>query len=100
MKTALPLAAVVLVRLAVAPALAQDAGPCVERSDFLDHLSLRYGEAPVAMGVTASGGVLEVVASETGSWTIIVTWPSGVSCGLASGESWETFVPRPPEEPA
>ncbi len=29
------------------------------------------------MGLTANGGLLEVVASKDGSWTIIVTMPNG-----------------------
>ncbi len=79
--------------LAAAPALAQQSAPCVKRSDFLDHLSTNYDEAPVAMGLTAGGRVLEVVASDDGSWTIIVTMPNGVSCGLAAGQGWETVSP-------
>lgn len=71
------------------PAIAQESAPCVKRTDFLSHLSSNYDEAPVALGLTASGRVLEVVASEGGSWTIIVTMPNGVSCGIASGENWE-----------
>ena len=73
------------------PALAEQAGPCVEHADFLDHLSSAYKEAPVAMGVTSNGHMLEVVASESGTWTIIVTAPSGITCGLVAGESWETM---------
>ncbi len=75
------------------PALAQQqAAPCVKRSDFLKHLATNYDEAPVAMGVTASGRVLEVVVSERGTWTIIVTMPNGVACGIASGDNWETVL--------
>jgi hypothetical protein len=40
--------------------------------------------------LTANGGLLEVVASADGSWTIIVTMPNGMSCGVASGMSWES----------
>ncbi|MFQ5783810.1 MAG: hypothetical protein ACE5H8_03180 [Alphaproteobacteria bacterium] len=79
--------------LAAVPAMAQEAAPCVKRSDFLKHLSTNYDEAPVAMGVTASGRVLEITASDNGSWTIIVTMPNGISCGIASGESWENVLP-------
>ncbi|MCZ6763301.1 MAG: hypothetical protein O7C63_00035 [Alphaproteobacteria bacterium] len=67
----------------------QQQTPCASRADFLDHLSANYKEAPVAMGLTANGGLLEVVASKDGSWTIIVTAPNGISCGVASGLSWE-----------
>lgn len=68
----------------------QQRPPCANRADFLNHLSANYKEAPVAMGLTANGGVLEVVASKDGSWTIIVTMPNGLSCGVASGMSWES----------
>ena len=76
-----------------APAQAQQQRqPCANRADFLNHLSANYEEAPVAMGLTANGGVLEVVASKNGSWTIIVTMPNGLSCGVASGMSWESIA--------
>ncbi|MCH9020119.1 MAG: hypothetical protein IIA73_07125 [Proteobacteria bacterium] len=73
------------------PAMAQQAGPCDTRAEFLDHLSKTYEEAPVAMGVTSNGHVLEVVASESGTWTIIVTAPNGITCGIVAGENWETM---------
>ena len=68
----------------------QQQPPCADRSDFLNHLSANYKEAPVAMGLTDRGGLLEVVASKGGSWTIIVTMPNGMSCGVASGMNWES----------
>lgn len=74
------------------PAVAQQQPPCVKRADFLKHLESNYKEAPVAMGLTTGGGLLEVVVSRTGSWTIIVTTPNGISCGVASGESWESVL--------
>ena len=80
--------------MAASPALAQENSACVERSEFLKHLSSNYDEAPVAMGLTSTGRVLEVIVSEAGSWTIIVTLPSGVSCGIASGVSWEGALPQ------
>ena len=72
------------------PALAQQQPPCVKRADFLKHLRANYDESPVAMGLTAGGGLLEVIVSETGTWTIIVTTPNGISCGVATGEGWES----------
>lgn len=85
--------ALFLVALMAFPAVAQEPAPCVKRDAFLKHLSNNYDEAPVAMGVTASGRMLEVTASDNGSWTIIVTMPNGISCGIASGESWESMLP-------
>ena len=64
---------------------------CSERGKFLERLAKDYEEAPVAMGLAANGSVLEVLASNNGSWTIIVTDPAGKSCVLASGEAWESL---------
>ncbi len=74
------------------PASAQQQPPCVKRADFLKHLEANFKEAPVAMGLTTGGGLLEVVVSRNGSWTIIVTTPNGISCGVASVESWESVL--------
>lgn len=79
-------AAAVATALAV-PAMAQ--AVCGKRDKFINHLSKSYSEAPIAMGLVSNGAVLEVPASEDGSWTIIVTRPNGVSCVVAAGESWE-----------
>lgn len=73
-------------------AIAKEGQACANRTAFLKHLSDTYKETPVAMGLAANGGLLEVIASEDGSWTIIVTMPNGISCGVASGMSWESVI--------
>ena len=69
------------------PAAAQTV--CGEREKFIDGLSSSYAESPVAAGLASNGNVVEVLASEHGSWTIIVTRPNGMSCVIASGEAWQ-----------
>lgn len=69
------------------PTLAQSI--CGERSRFLDQLGQHYGERLSAVGLVSNGTLLEVMTSETGSWTILITQPNGVSCVVATGESWE-----------
>ncbi len=64
---------------------------CNSRSNFLDNLGKRYAESPTAIGLVSNGSVLEVLSSENGSWTIIITQPNGTTCMVASGESWETI---------
>ena len=72
------------------PAKAQNV--CTARDQVLGHLNSNYSEAPVAMGLANNGGVIEVLSSGSGTtWTIIITMPSGVSCLLAAGESWESL---------
>jgi len=76
--------------------VAHAAAPCQERGAVLAKLAKNYAEAPVAIGMASNGGVLEVLAaeSETGSFTIIVTMPNGMSCMLASGRHFE-MLPAP-----
>ncbi len=62
---------------------------CGERQSFISHLGKNHHEAPTAIGLTSSGKVIEVLTSETGTWTIIVTAPDGRSCLIAAGEDWE-----------
>ncbi len=61
---------------------------CAERSKLLNSLRKIYQEAPVAVGVTRDGSLLELAVSHTGSWTIIVTSPNKTSCAIVTGERW------------
>jgi len=55
------------------------------------HLAKKYGEAPVAIGVTNKGGLVEVLTTGDGNtWTIIVSMPNGTACMVAAGEGWRT----------
>jgi len=80
----------------VFPASAQ--GLCGERVDIIDTLKTRYQEAPISMGLAGNGGVVEVFASQKGSWTIVVTQPTGVTCVVSAGESWENLKGMVPGE--
>jgi hypothetical protein len=63
---------------------------CAEREMVVGRLADRYGESPQGIGLGQDNSVLEVFASaETGTWTILVTLPNGLSCLVASGEAWE-----------
>ncbi len=61
---------------------------CDQRAKFVTELAQKYLEAPVAFGLTSTGQVIEVLASGTGSWTMIITSTDGTSCALAAGDSW------------
>jgi hypothetical protein len=81
--------AALAVLFAAVPAMAQTV--CSIRAEFIDQFAHRYAENPVAMGLASNGGVVEVLASEGGSWTLLVTMPNGVSCVVAAGENWEAL---------
>ena len=62
---------------------------CNERDNVLALLAKKYKETPIAAGVTNTGGLVEVLTDiKSGTWTIIVTTPQGMSCLVAAGEGW------------
>lgn len=72
---------------ASAPAIA--APQCHDRETVLAIMAKKYAEVPVAVGVSNSGGLVEVLAAgDGGTWSIIVTSPKGMSCLVAAGEGW------------
>lgn len=77
-----------LISLQAIPASGQEA--CGERAKFMTNLANNFNEQPVAMGLTNKGAVIEVFSSnKSGSWTFLVTMPSGITCVVASGSGWE-----------
>ncbi len=70
-----------------APAEAQSiAAP---RAEIVKQLGDAYAEAPVAIGLTGNGSVIELFSTGDGStWTIVITSPDGLSRVVASGKSW------------
>lgn len=79
--------------LAAARVEAQQARNCAPRDVVVERLAGHYGETRRSMGLGSNNAVIEVFASDdTGSWTITVTLPSGVTCLVASGQSYETLA--------
>jgi len=66
-----------------------EATVCTTHEFMTDRLKKRYSEEPVSMGLSSNGGVMEVYASEEGTWTLIITRPDGTSCLIDAGEYWE-----------
>ncbi len=95
-----PLAAIALVLVAAllaGPAAAQlpFAAACGDRADVLAQLEAKFKERPRARGMTRGGAVVELLVSDDGSFTILLTLPSSRTCLQATGEDWED-LPRPP----
>ena len=67
---------------------------CGERRVVVENLEKTYSEAPVSIGLASNGSVIEVLASPSGSFTIILTRPNGVACVMAAGENWENLPKR------
>ncbi|RKE97813.1 hypothetical protein [Sulfitobacter guttiformis] len=72
---------------------------CGPRDAVLAQLAERYGETRRSIGIGSNNAVVETFASdETGSWTILVTLPSGLTCLVASGQSFEHVVEALPSK--
>lgn len=70
--------------------------PCGKRAEIVAQLSTRYHETRRSIGVAVNNAVLEVFASEeSGTFSILVTLPSGQSCLLASGEDYQPLSEVP-----
>lgn len=84
--------------LSAAPAVAQGQN-CSQRDAVVERLATKYGESRQSIGMAPKGRVVEVYASlETGTWTITVTMPNGITCLVASGQSFEN-LDEPVEAP-
>ncbi len=92
--TALTLACLVLAKPAAAAPL------CEKRDAVLKLLAHDFAEVPSAIGLVASGGVIELLTSTAGSWTLILTLPTGVSCVVATGDNWASKPPATADAPA
>ncbi len=65
---------------------------CAPREGVLERLSGKYEEVVVARGIGQRGVLMETFASpSSGSWTVTVTLPNGLTCLVASGESFESI---------
>jgi hypothetical protein len=68
---------------------------CAEHSKIVEFLGSHYSETLLAVGLINEAAVLEVYASERGSWTIVVTNVSGRSCVVFAGQNWEAVPVGP-----
>jgi hypothetical protein len=87
---------------ATGPAFPQTSPICAMRKDVLARLATAYGETRQSIGLGTNDQVVEVFASlETGTWTITVTNPNGLTCLVASGQAFEAVATETvPGDPA
>ncbi|MEK9968914.1 MAG: hypothetical protein VW600_07245 [Ferrovibrio sp.] len=69
------------------PATAQQTMLCGLRDDMGKMLDQRFGEQPQAAGVVGDR-IVELLVSQTGSWTILITSTDGRACVVTGGEDW------------
>lgn len=69
---------------------------CGPHEEILSELKAKYKEKPASWGLTNVGALLEVLVSEKGTWTVLVTIPyTRIACVVAAGTDWvgDDFIP-------
>ena len=70
-------------------ALAQEQRQCAPHEDIVKVLNAKYQESQRAIGLINKKAMMEVYISVKGTWTVIVTNETGMSCVMAAGEAWD-----------
>jgi hypothetical protein len=69
---------------------AQSQNRCAPRAAVIERLASAFSETRQSIGMAANGTVVEMFAStDTGTWTITLTRPDGVTCLVADGHGFE-----------
>lgn len=78
--------------LFIEPAAAATAA-CAPREVLLEELADRYGETRQTIGLTGGGDMVEMFASDdSGTWTLLLTQPDGMTCAVAAGIAFELIA--------
>lgn len=86
-----PLAILALLLVLVAPSQAQ--GVCGDRAEIIKTIAAKYKEAPSAWGIAGQRIFIELYLSETGSFTILQTHATGLTCIMSTGTDWQKMPP-------
>lgn len=79
--------------VAASPAVAQE---CIGTVDAYISLSQNYGEERLVVTVLPDGRVIELwVNHDTETWSMMLTTPDGVSCGIGSGVGYVVSNAKP-----
>lgn len=73
------------------PARSQEApkNPCAPTPNIIRMLNDKYGETPAVAAITEDNAPLLIFTNpKTGTFTITLRRPGGVSCLMTSGQSW------------
>jgi uncharacterized protein YbbC (DUF1343 family) len=66
---------------------------CGDRDKMVGELQTRYGESSILSAINEEyQSILEIFGEPNGNtWTALVTYPHGSTCGVAHGDRW-TFT--------
>ncbi len=90
-------AVMVVFALAAHPAVAlsQPDYNCAKQTDLRSYLQEAYAEKLAAVGMVNEQSIMEIYVSDSGTWTVVLTNPAGVSCLVLSGQGWQSIWKKP-----
>ena len=63
---------------------------CADHAQIIARLAEHYGESRQSIRLGGDNAMVEVFASmDTGSWTVTVTQPGGLTCLVAAGQAYQ-----------
>ena len=83
--------------LAAAPATASPR--CGPHGKVVKSLQSAFSETRKHIALINDQRILETFIAPSGSWTILVTNPSGIACVMGSGKDWQSTDPIVPDLP-
>jgi hypothetical protein len=63
---------------------------CAPRTEIVNRLTKKYEEKQIAMGLDSEARLIEIFISNSGSFTILISYVNGLSCVAMAGENWQT----------
>ncbi len=67
---------------------------CAEHEVMIRHLSQHFGEVRQMVGLSTGGQLVELFGAEdTGTWSVVITAPTGRACLLVAGGYFERAAP-------
>lgn len=77
----------------VVPSFAQAQNNCAPREAVVERLKDKYAESFIGGGLQNADTLVEIWTSQTtGSFTILLTQPSGMTCIVSTGQNWNSVV--------
>ena len=73
--------------------------PCGERAKIIESLAKKYKEVRRGIGITNGNNFVEFFVSPSGTFSVLVTPPTGPTCMVESGEGWEEIAIKPAGTP-
>ena len=87
----------IIAALAAAPATASPR--CGPHGKLVEVLQSKFAETRKHIALINDQQILEAFIAPSGSWTILVTNPSGIACVMGSGKDWQSTDPIVPDLP-